>query len=135
MDKNEWNVNSIKRYKEFLDKRGTLIPFYFKDFPFEPKHMFYVTHVPDGTTRGEHAHKQSEQVLVCLSGEIDVWCFDGVLENHFMLVRGEAIWIPKMVWSSQQFFNGGSMLVVCSQEYNEKEYIRDYEGFLSCGSC
>jgi len=52
------------------DRGGSLIPFEFKDLPFIPKRIFTVVGVPKDSIRGDHAHYETQQILICIKGEI-----------------------------------------------------------------
>ena len=116
--------------REYWDERGTLLPLDFDDLPFIPKRLFYVSNVPNGTTRGGHAHKKCRQVFVCLAGEIDVDLYDGIHNKEITLHPNQAIEIPTMVWSTQEFYKNGIAIVLSSEKYDEKDYVRDYQTFL-----
>lgn len=114
----------IESLKCFKDDRGDLIPLEFKDLPFIPKRMFYISNVPENCKRGDHAHYETKQYIVCLSGEVDVFLFDGRKESKFSLKKGDSIYIPEMIWDYQIFKQINSTLVVfASTEYNKLDYI------------
>jgi dTDP-4-dehydrorhamnose 3,5-epimerase-like enzyme len=114
----------IESLKAYSDDRGELRPFNFSELPFSPKRMFLVSEAPKGITRGEHAHYETEQFLICLEGEITVSLYDGVKETVKTLKPFQGIYIPNMVWDSQKFNTGKDLLLVlASTEYNQKDYI------------
>jgi len=99
--------------------------------PFEIKRVFWSYYTPQMITRGRHAHHRLEQVLVAVAGKIIVTCEtpDGnsgvyVLENPNM-----GLYVPKMYWHVMQFSHNAVMLSLASTEYDEKDYIRDYDEF------
>ena len=85
-----------------------------------------------GAKRGQHAHKKCNQLLCCVSGEIELSCDDGYERISIMLSpNGEAIWVPNGVWAEQTYLkNDSSIIVFCDQSYHELDYIRDYQEFL-----
>ena len=56
--------------KIIKDDEGTLVPIELSDLPFEPRRIFYVSGVPKGEERGNHAHFETQQILVCLQVSI-----------------------------------------------------------------
>lgn len=97
--------------------------------PFEIKRLFIVDSVANGTTRGAHAHKQCRQFLICMDGHISVHVWNGTTGSNRNLIKGDALLIDKEVWSHQQYFNNAKLLVLCSDEYDESDYIRDIDEF------
>ena len=114
----------IESLKSFTDDRGVLRPFSFSELPFSPKRMFLVSDAPKGIMRGEHAHYETEQFLICLEGEITVYLYDGVKDSVKTLKPFQGIYVPKMVWDSQKFNTGKDiLLVLASTEYDKEDYI------------
>ncbi len=104
-----------------------------KHIPFEIKRVFYLYDVPTGEDRGAHAHKELNQFLVCLSGGFDVALDDGMHKKIVHLNRPwRGLYVPPMTWASEVNFDPGSVcLVLASDFYNEEDYIRNYDQFLS----
>ena len=81
--------------------------------------------------RGEHAHYLTKQLLICLSGEILVSTFDGKETNEMTIRSGESVFINNMTWDYQKFLTDDDiLLVLCSTNFDENDYIRDYEKFI-----
>ena len=101
--------------------------------PFEINRLFYVFGVDDGSIRGCHAHYETQQVLICMNGEIEVTCKDGSREKKFLLDSPQiGLYIPAMIWDEQVYKSPDSMLLsICSTHYDRKDYIHDYEEFQS----
>lgn len=117
--------------KIISDVDGILVPIEFKDLPFVPQRIFYVTNVPAGEIRGQHAHYQTEQILICLKGYIKVGIHDGDLWNTSFIGPNESIYIKKMEWDYQQFLTGNDILLsICSTNYDKSDYIEDFKEFL-----
>jgi len=104
-----------------------------RHIPFEIKRIFYLYDVPTGESRGAHAHRTLHQFLICLSGSFDVLLDDGARRTIAHLNRPwVGLHIPPMIWAAEINFDAGSVCVVlCSDEYNEPDYYRDYVSFLS----
>jgi len=117
--------------KIIKDDDGTLVPIEFSDLPFEPKRIFYVCDVPKGEERGNHAHFETRQILLCLKGSILVKLHDGKELKEYRLMPNQSILVEKMIWDSQVFETGNDVLLsVCSTNYNKSDYIEDFEEFL-----
>lgn len=114
------------------DSRGSLYPLYFNQVSFSPKRLFLVKDVPVGSIRGKHAHKKTEQLLICLSGNIEITFFDGKEEKVHHLCDGDVLYERSLTWTTIKFLQENSiLLVLSSEEYDEKDYIRNYEEYLS----
>jgi len=121
----------IDKWKIFSDERGgNLIPIEFHKLRFQPKRSFTVSNVPAGATRGNHAHYETEQLLICINGQILVGLDDGYQIKEILLNPGESVYVDKMVWDYQKFITGNEfMLVLSSTNYDPKDYINDLEEF------
>ena len=125
-------------YKFKLNKKGNYdIGFFISlennfNLPFEVKRIFYTYGVPIESNRGFHAYYNTKQVLICICGSLKVKCFDGENEEVYELNKcDEALYIGPNVWrTSFEHSSNTVLLVLSSLEYNEEDYIRDYEKFL-----
>jgi len=125
---------ALWQLKGFEDMRGSLIAVeYADDLPFVPVRSFFVYNVPSEDVRGEHAHRQCEQFLVCLKGSVHVVVDDGARNREVRLDRPEmGLYMPTMIWGVQYKFSADAMLMVfASHAYDSDEYIRDYSQFVS----
>ena len=114
------------------DTRGDLIPIEFqKNLKINIKRSFIV-YGNKNVDRGNHAHKECNQFLCCISGICEIKCDDGSNENMHVLDKPSTILkIPNMIWSSQKYKAKNTiLLVLCDLEYSEEDYIRDYKKFL-----
>lgn len=100
--------------------------------PFDIKRIFYIYDVPTAENRGAHAHYNLKQFVICLSGSFDVLLDDGRHKKTVHLNRPwQGLFIPPMVWASEENFDPGSIcLVLTSELYDPSSYIRDYNSFL-----
>ena len=116
------------------DSRGSLSFGQFDaHLPFPPRRYFVVFDVPAGEARGNHAHRASHQVYVCLRGNVQVTVDDG-RDREEVLLEGPRVglYVPPMVWSSQHHFSKGAiLLVLASDAYDPNDYIRSHEDFLA----
>ena len=102
-----------------------------RQIPFEIKRVYYLYDVPSGATRGGHAHKELQQIVIALSGSFDVVLDDGYNRRLFFLNRPHyGLYIPPRIWRELENFSSNSVaLSLVSQVYDESDYIRDYETF------
>lgn len=105
----------------------------FNEIPFSIKRVFYLYDIPGGESRGAHAHKQCHQFLVALSGSFEVTLYDGKIQRTVYLnnpTRG--LHILPGIWASEVNFSSGAVcLVLASHSYDENDYIRNYDNYLS----
>ena len=114
------------------DERGNLIAIEEnKNIPFEIKRVYYIFDTKDGVRRGFHAHKNLEQVLVCVNGSCEILLDDGKEKSITKLEnRNEGLFIEKLVWREMFNFSADCVLMVLASDYyDEKDYIRDYNEF------
>jgi dTDP-4-dehydrorhamnose 3,5-epimerase-like enzyme len=101
--------------------------------PFEIKRVYYLYDVPGGSDRGSHAHKNLHQFIIAMSGSFDVVLDDGKQKQRFHLNRSHyGLYVCPMMWRDLDNFSSGAVcMVLASEKYDEADYIRDYEQFLS----
>jgi len=99
--------------------------------PFDIKRVYYLYDVPGGEKRGGHAHKSLQQFVIAASGSFDVVLDDGNDSKRYHLNRSYyGIYIPTLIWRELDNFSSGSVCVVlASEHFEEKDYIRDYNKF------
>lgn len=102
-------------------------------FPFEIQRLYYLFDVPGGATRGSHAHKQLNQLIIPISGSFDVELDNGKAKERFNLNSATtALTVPPGYWRTlENFSSGAAALVLASLIYDENDYIRDYEEFIN----
>lgn len=103
-----------------------------KEIPFDVKRVFYLYDIPGGESRGAHAHKECHQFLIAVSGSFEVLLDDGKIKKLVQLnTPNIGLHIPPGIWASEVNFSSGSVcLVLASEEYNEKDYLRGYNNYL-----
>jgi len=119
---------------QIKNRAGNITPVHNSiEIPFDIKRVFYLYDVPGGESRGAHAHKKCHQFLVAASGSFEVLLDDGERQDTVQLNRPyEGLHIPPMIWASEINFSSGSIcLVLASEVYDENDYIRDYNEFLT----
>ena len=123
----------IHELPQIEDLRGNLSVIEFqKDVPFEIQRCFWVYGVPGREVRGEHAHFECHQFLMCVAGSIELVLDDGHERAQISLDRPSlGVHIPPMKWGIQYKYSKDAVLVVfASHLYDAKDYIRDYDSFL-----
>ncbi|RZJ65107.1 MAG: WxcM-like domain-containing protein [Flavobacterium sp.] len=114
------------------DYRGNIGVIEKNVLPFEIKRVYYLFDVPSSASRGGHAHKEQAALLVPLSGSFDVVLHDGKSRETVTLNKPDkALLIPKNTWRELENFSSGAVcLVISSGEFDEDDYIRDFNEFL-----
>jgi dTDP-4-dehydrorhamnose 3,5-epimerase-like enzyme len=123
----------IHKLPSFEDIRGRLVAAEMADaLPFKPARFFLVHAVPSSEVRGEHAHRECHQFLVCVKGSVHVVVDDGMRRQEFVLDRPEiGIHMKPLVWGTQYKYSADAVLLVfASHPYDPNDYIRDYNKWL-----
>lgn len=104
-----------------------------RHIPFDIRRVYYLYDVPGGAERGGHAHKRLQQVLIAMSGSFDVVLDDGRRKRRIHMNRSYyGLYIPTMIWREIDNFSSGSVcMVLASEYYEEDDYFREYQAFLS----
>ena len=120
--------------QKIQDRRGNLTFIEgSRQVPFDIKRVYYLYDVPGGAERGGHAHRELHQFIIAMSGSFDVILKDGSIEQRIHLNRSYfGLYICPMVWRELDNFSSGSVcLVLASNLYDEADYYRDFNEFLS----
>ena len=114
------------------DHRGNLAYIQNGLLPFEMKRVYYLFDIPSGAKRGGHAHYEQYELLIALSGSFDVILEEEKKKKTYHLNRPhKGLLIPPGIWRELENFSSGSIcLVLNSDEFEEKDYIRDKNRFL-----
>jgi dTDP-4-dehydrorhamnose 3,5-epimerase-like enzyme len=106
------------------------------DIPFEIRRIFYVYGVSEGAQRAGHAHPDTEQCLVAVSGSLDVEVKDLEETRTFRLDDpGKGLYVPSMLWVSLLDFSAGAVcLAAASTHYAPGDVVRDWEQYRRMGS-
>lgn len=100
--------------------------------PFDVKRVYYLYDIPGGESRGSHAHKELEQLIVAASGSFKVTLDDGKVKRTFFLNRPyQGLYVKPGMWRDLEDFSSGAVcMVLASEVYQAEDYIRDYDEFL-----
>ena len=115
------------------EERGKLAVIEKNAIPFAIKRVYYLYDVPSDAYRGGHAHREQESVIIALSGSFEVVIDDGNSRHSIMLNKPDkGLYVPTMVWREIENFSSGAVcLVLASTDFDEGDYIRDYQSYKS----
>lgn len=101
--------------------------------PFPIARVYYITDAVPGTPRGFHAHQRAQRIIWPLSGGLVLGLDDGTRTRTVTLASpDQGLRIPAMIWGTQEVTVAGTVYAVVTDEpYDESEYVRDYDQFLS----
>ncbi len=125
-------VNTIE-FQKLGDERGSLVSLeQNKNIPFEVKRIYYIFGTKEGVSRGFHAHKNLEQVAICVKGSCRFLLDDGKNKEEVVLNDPSiGLYISNVTWREMHDFSEDCVLIVLASElYDESDYIRDYNVFL-----
>jgi len=102
-----------------------------KNVPFGLKRVFWTYFTPERILRGAHAHKHTTVIVFALTGKIILTTetINGAKQTFVLDKPNVGLLIPPLVWHTQRYSHTAIQLVLASQLFNEKEYIRDYKTF------
>ncbi|MES2247556.1 MAG: FdtA/QdtA family cupin domain-containing protein [Pseudomonadota bacterium] len=128
------NAVEILDLERLTDPRGNLT---FveggRHIPFDVQRVYYLYDVPAGEARGGHAHHQLQQLIIAVAGSFDVVLDNGYERRIVTCNRPfQGIFMKSLVWRELNNFSSGAVcLVLASMRYEESDYIRNYEEFIS----
>lgn len=105
----------------------------FNHVPFEMKRFYYIFNVDIEAVRGRHAHKKTKQMLFCIQGKVTIILDNGYKREKITLTNpNHGIFLDTMMWHDMINFEKETvLLIIASEFYDEKDYIRDYDVFRS----
>ena len=129
------NISDVRiiQLPKFVDPRGNLsFVEQLNHIPFEIKRTYWIYDVPGGESRGGHAFRKNEELIIALSGAFDVIVDDGVQKTKYTLNRSYyGLFVPAGLWREMENFSTNSLaLEFGSTHYDVNDYIRDYDEFL-----
>ena len=101
------------------------------DLQFDIKRTYWIYSTPDDIIRGKHAHKELQQIIIAVSGEINFKLEDRFNKQYNISLKQptEVLYLPPFVWREITFSKDAVLICFASKEYDELEYIRNYDEF------
>lgn len=131
---NVFDCTMVELDKHHSNRKGNLtVVENGKTLPFDVKRVYYLYDVPGGESRGAHAHRDLEQFIVAASGSFRVTLDDGSCKRSFILNRPyQGLYVKPGMWRDLDDFSSGAVcMVLASDVYQAKDYIRDYQEFIT----
>lgn len=120
-------------FQQHGDDRGQLVALEeHKDIPFQIKRVYYMYDTGEGVHRGFHAHRNLEQILICIHGSCKILLDNGIEKKVVSLEKPyEGLYVANNMWREMYDFSSDAVLMVLASDYyKEEDYIRNYEEFL-----
>ena len=104
-----------------------------RHIPFSIQRVYYLYDVPGGSERGGHAHKALSQLIIAIAGSFDIHLDDGYAKKTIHMNRShQGLYVCPMIWREIDNFSSGAVcMVLASEYYDEADYYRDYNQFVS----
>lgn len=128
------DCNVVELDRHHTDRKGNLsVVENGLTLPFDVKRVYYLYDIPGGESRGSHAHKNLEQLIIAASGSFSVTLNDGISKRTFFLNRPyQGLYVKPGIWRDLDNFSSGAIcLVLASDLYNPEDYIREYNDFIA----
>ena len=128
-----FDCSIVELDKHHSDRKGNLtVVQNGETLPFDVKRVYYIYDVPGGESRGAHAHRELEQLIVAASGSFTVTLDDGNYKRSFFLNRPyQGLYVKPGLWRDLVDFSSGAVaMVLASAVYKKEDYIRDYSEFV-----
>jgi hypothetical protein len=125
---------SILHLPRIKKRQGNITPITnFENIPFAIQRIYYLYDMPGGESRGAHAHKNLEQLIIAASGSFDISIDDGKNRKTVNLAQPYmGLHMRPGIWRDLHNFSSGAIcLVLASAKYDEEDYIKDYDNFLA----
>ncbi len=120
--------------KKITDPRGNLtVVEGMIDVPFDVRRVYWVYDVPGGESRGGHAHKHCREMIVAVSGSFNVTLDNGYEQKTYHLNHPwQGLLVETGIWRTLDDFSSGAVcLVLASDNFDETDYIREYDDFIA----
>lgn len=100
--------------------------------PFDIKRVYYLYDIPSSSKRGGHSHKKLQQIVIAISGSFNVVLKDGNTVRTITLNKPDkGLLVQNNIWRELENFSAGAVcLVLASDVFEEKDYIRDFDEFI-----
>ena len=127
------SFGEIISFEPLGDERGSLVAIESnKNVPFDIKRVYYIFGTAEGVSRGFHAHRDLQQVAVCVTGSCRFVLHDGKQRKEIVLDKStRGLLIEALTWREMHDFSSDCVLVVLASEHYDKcDYILDFDEFL-----
>ena len=116
-------VNSKSGTLSFMEIDGTL--------PFEVKQLYWIYDIKGEAHRGNHAHINSDRVIACVSGRIDITIesIQGEQYEFELDHPSKVLFYPRLYWIKLKFHNGALAVVGASDVFKNDITVKDFEEF------
>lgn len=121
-------------FSKLGDERGQLVSLEgSRNIPFDIQRVYYMTGLSPDLARGFHAHRQLQQIAICLHGSCRFVLDNGCSREEVVLDRPtQGLLVGDMIWREiHDFSECCVLLVLASEHYDEQDYIRSYDEFLN----
>lgn len=128
------NLIKLIEFNKLGDDRGSLISLEGNvNIPFDIRRVYYIFGTKQNVARGFHAHKDLQQVAICVKGECKFILDDGKKRESIRLNKPNVgLYIDSMKWREMHDFSEDCVLMVlASHQYDESDYIRNYDDFIT----
>ncbi|NBW35232.1 MAG: WxcM-like domain-containing protein [Cytophagia bacterium] len=100
--------------------------------PFSIKRVYWTYYTPDEVIRGNHAHKNLQQILVAVTGKItvDTVLLNGEKQTFELTKPNRCLYLPSMCWRTLKFSHNAVLMCLASEVFSESDYIRDFDAFI-----
>lgn len=125
-------------FPKIIDPRGNLTVAEQKEHvPFDIQRVYWTYDVPSGESRGGHAHRECEEVIIAVSGSFDVTLdFGDHRQTYHLNHPYQGLYVGTGIWRTLDDFSSGAVcLVLASQLFEEEDYIREYDEYLEYIKC
>ena len=132
------DTGHIINLPKIIDPRGNLtVAEQLAQVPFKVARVYWTYDVPSGESRGGHAHRCCEELIVAVSGSFDVTLDNGTERHTFHLNHPyQALYVGTGIWRTLDDFSSGAVcLVLASLPFEEEDYIREYDEYLEYIKC
>lgn len=127
------NLSRILEIDILGDDRGNLSVIENRvQVPFDVRRVFYIYGTKQGVRRGFHAHYKTRQALISVAGSCKIHLDNTVRVDEVLLDSPNKVLIlePNDWHEMYDFSEDCVLLVLASELYDSKDYIRDYNKFL-----
>lgn len=115
------------------DSRGMLVALEpDRNVPFEIRRVYYLFATTEGVHRGQHAHRNLNQLAVAVRGSVTFLLDDGSGPAEVVMNDpSQGLLLGRMVWRELYDFSEDCVLMVLADQlYDPADYITDYAVFL-----